>query len=46
MIERVTGWYKITQYYEKRAILFENVVKTMWLTRDPIPREIMYDRHR
>ena len=44
MIERVTGWYKITQYYDKRAISIENLVETMWLTRYPIPMDITYDQ--
>ena len=39
MIESVTGWYKITQYYDKRAISIKNLVETMWLTRYPVPRK-------
>ena len=43
MIERVTEGFKITQYYEKRAISIENIVETMRLTIYPIPREITFD---
>ena len=33
-----------TQYGDKRVISIANLVETMWLTRHPIPMEIMYDQ--
>ena len=44
MIYPVTGWFKITQYNNKRAISTENLVETAWLSRYPITTEIMYDQ--
>ena len=43
MIYHVTGWFKITQYNDKRAISNVNLVETTWLFRYPIPMEITYD---
>ena len=36
MINPVTGWFEITQYYDKRAISIMNLVETMWLSMYPI----------
>ena len=44
MIYPVTGWFKTTQYDDKRAIYIANLVKPTWLTRYPRPIEIMYDQ--
>ena len=44
MIDPVTGWLEITQYYDKIAITITNLVETMWLTRYLKPMEIMYDQ--
>ena len=44
MIDPVTGWFKITQYDDKRAISIANLVETMWLTIYPRPMEITYDQ--
>ena len=44
MIDPVTGWFKITQYGEKREISIAKLVETMWLTRYPRPMEIVYDQ--
>ena len=44
MIDPVTGWFEIMQYNDKRAISIANLDETMWLTRYPIPMEIMYDQ--
>ena len=44
MIDPVTGWFEITQYYDKIAIKIANLVETMWLTRYPRPMEITYDQ--
>ena len=44
MINPVTGWFEIVQYDDKREITIANLVETMWLSRYPIPIEIMYDQ--
>ena len=44
IIDIITGWFKITQYEDKRAISIANLVETMWLTRYPRPTEITYDQ--
>ena len=44
MIDPVTGWSKIMQYDDKRAILIANLVGTTWLNRYPRPMEITYDQ--
>ena len=33
MIYTLTGWFKITQYNDKRAISITNLVETTWLSR-------------
>ena len=35
MIDTVTIWFKITQYYDKRAISIAKLVDTTFLTRYP-----------
>ena len=42
MIDPVTGWFEVTQYNDKREKSITNLVETMWLSRYPIPIEIMY----
>ena len=37
MIDPVSGWFKITQYGNKKAISIEKLVETTWLTRYPRP---------
>ena len=44
MIDPVTGWFEITQYYDKIAIKIANLVETLQLTRYPRPMEITYDQ--
>ena len=44
IIDPVTGWLKIMQYGDKRAISVSNLVETTWLTIYPIPMEITYDQ--
>ena len=44
MIDPVTGWFKITQYDDKRVISITNLVETTWLVRYPRPTEITYDQ--
>ena len=43
MIYPVTGWFKITQYSNMRAISTANLVETTWMSRYPRPMEIMYE---
>ena len=43
MIDPVTGWYEIAQYYDKRAISITNFDENMW-HRYPRPIEITYDQ--
>ena len=40
MIDPVTGWFKIMQYDDKRAISITNLVENTWLPRYPRPMEI------
>ena len=42
MINTVTGWFEVVQYYDKRAINIANLVETTWLSRYPRPKEITY----
>ena len=44
MIDPVTRWFEIVQYYDKRTITILKLVETTWLSRYPIPIEIMYDQ--
>ena len=44
MIDHVIGWFKITQYYNKRVISIANLVETTWLKRYTRPMEITYDQ--
>ena len=44
MIDPVTGWFKITQYDNKRSILAKNLVDTTLVTRYPWLTEITYDQ--
>ena len=44
MIYSVTGWFKITEYNNKREILIGNLVETTCLYTYPSPTEITYDQ--
>ena len=33
MIDLVNRWFKLSQYNDKKLMMIENLVKTMWLTR-------------
>ena len=44
MIDHVTGWFKIAQYDDKRAISIADLVETMWPSRYPRTIEITYDQ--
>ena len=43
MIDPITGWFKITQYSDKKAMLIANLVETTWMVWYPQPVEITYD---
>ena len=43
MIEPITGWFRITQYNDKKSMTIEKLVETTWLVQYPWPVEIMYD---
>ena len=38
------GWFRITQFNDKRAIPIANLVETMWLMGYPYPTQITYDQ--
>ena len=40
MINHVTGWFEVVQYYDKRGITIANLVETTWLYRYPKSIEI------
>ena len=44
MIDRVTGWFEITQYNDRREISITELVKTTWLYRYLRPMEITHDQ--
>ena len=44
IIGPVIGWFEITQYDDKREIFITILVETKWLSRYPIPIEIIYDQ--
>ena len=44
MINPVTGWFEVAQYYDKKAVSIANSVETLWLSRYPRPIEITYDQ--
>ena len=44
MIDPVTGWFEIMQYYDKRLISISKLVETKLLNRYPRPMKIIYDQ--
>ena len=44
LIDPIIGWFKITQYDDKREIQIVNFVETVWLAIYPGPMEITYDQ--
>jgi len=44
MIDPATSWFEIAQYDDKRAITIANIVEQQWLTRYPLPTQIIFDR--
>ena len=44
IIDTVTIWFEISQYYDKREMSIANLVETTWLYRYPRPIEITYDQ--
>ena len=44
IIYPVTGWFEVTHYSDKKAMVLANFVETMWLVQYPWPVEIKYDQ--
>ena len=44
MIDPVTDWFKIKQYFDRKSITVANIVKQEWLARYPRPYLITLDR--
>ena len=44
MIDPATGWFEIAEYDDKQSITVANIVERMWLTRYPLPTQIIFDR--
>ena len=44
MINLVTGQFEVVRYDDKRAITIANLVETMWLSRNPRPIEVSYNK--
>ena len=44
MIDPVTGWFEVVQYYVKGAITITNLVLTKWMYIYPRTIEITYDQ--
>jgi len=44
MIDPATGWFEIEEVATKRADVITNVLETTWLTRYPLPTEVVADR--
>ena len=43
MMDRVTGWFEVTQYSDKKLMGIYKLVENTWLVRYPQPVEITYD---
>src|SRR5210317_1033386 len=44
MIDPATGWFKMVPTFKKDAGTIANLVESTWLTRYPLPSELIYDR--
>jgi hypothetical protein len=44
MIDPATGWFEIAQYDDKSSITIANIVEIQWLTRYPLPNQVIFDR--
>ena len=44
MVDPVTGWFEKFQNGDKRSITIADLVETEWMSRYPIPIEIMYEQ--
>ena len=44
MIDPATGWFEIEEVATKRADVIANVLETTWVTRYPLPTEVVADR--
>ena len=43
MIDPVTGWFEVTQYYDKKSMMIVDLVETTCMSRYPWSSEITYD---
>ena len=44
MIDPVTGFFEVTRYSDKKAMMITNVLETMWLVWYPWTVDIMYNQ--
>jgi hypothetical protein len=44
MIDPATGWFEIAQYNDKSSISIANLIEINWLSRYPIPNQVIFDR--
>lgn len=44
MIDPASGWFKIHQYNNKRAITVANIAEQEWFARYPWPTQVVFDR--
>ena len=44
MRDPVTGWFEVTQYWDKKTTTVVKLVETTWLVRYPWPVDITYDQ--
>jgi hypothetical protein len=44
MIDPATGWFEIAQYKDKSSISIANLVEINWLSRYPLPTQVIFDR--
>ena len=43
MIDPVTRWFKVTQYFERKIMMITNLVETTLLSRHPCPLDITHN---
>ena len=44
MIDPATGWFEMAPTFKKDAGTIANIVESTWMTRYPLPQELIYDR--
>ena len=43
-IDPITGWFEITQYNNKKAMMIAKLVEAIWLVHYPWQVKVTYDR--